>query len=131
MNAKRGGQKGNTNAMKYPSSVERRQLCKAYCSHIRQGFSKEAFTKCDMQTFKRYCKLYPSDFPAVEIETAERLGLKFWEEVGIRGSVGAIKHFNAQSWIFIMQNRYKWKLRNDLTSMSKSIKLPTTYTPSQ
>lgn len=116
-----GINKGNTHAMKFKTSQERRALSVAYCSHVEQGFSDESFPECDMQTFKCYTEDFPLDFDTVEIEKSQRTRRLLWEKAGLDGMMGRIPGFNATSWKFNMANRFRWRDRNDVTSDEHSL----------
>lgn len=99
---------GNDYAMKYDTPEKRRQLCVEWCEHLRKGFTKESFTACDPQTFRRYAKDFPSDFDTDEIQKSEREGRFKWEQWGVLGTLGKIKNFNATCYKFNVSNRYGW-----------------------
>jgi hypothetical protein len=111
--AKVGMPKGK--ASKWPTSEQRRKACESYCDHIKAGFSKDSWPDADFETVQRYMKDFPEDFCPQKVKEAERFSRKFWEEIGIDGTVGKIKGFNAKSWEFNMQNRLGWSNRVDNT----------------
>ena len=53
-------------------------------------------------------KEYPEDFDTDIIERARRERRLFWESMGVKGTAGEIKGFNAKSWDFNMKNRFNW-----------------------
>lgn len=130
---KRGGTKGNKNRVKYKKPAERAQMFSNYIAHISQGFSDESFPDCSMKTFKVYRDKFPSEFPTDQIESAQRKRRMFWEQAGMRGTLGipieykdangmtktAKAPFNSKSWQFIMMNMFGHKLRMDETSDDK------------
>lgn len=116
-----GAPEGNHNAEKWGTPELRKQLLNAYCEHVKSGLSQSCFVECDMKTFKNYRAKYPIEFPSDVIEAAEREGAKLWEKIGVNGTVGKLAGFNAMSWKFNMQNRYKWKDRTDQTSDDEKI----------
>ena len=101
---------GNNNAEKFQTPEERQKLALDYHEHCRQGLSDQAFY-IDEGTLHRYEEEYPIDFGT--IKESRRLRRVFWEELGIRGSQGAIKGFNAVTWIFNMKNRFGWGDRDN------------------
>jgi hypothetical protein len=115
-----GAPKGNTNAMKFKTSEERQALCQLYCEHMAKGLSKDCFLPCDMDTFERYQKDFPIDFPTEKVSQAEREGRLHWEEMGDVMAVAG--QGNATVWIFNMKNRFKWTDRHDITSEDKQLK---------
>jgi len=105
--------KDNDFKLKFKTRAARMRLCREWCKHLRQGFSRESFPLCDPQTFKNYVETFPEDFDTEKIEKAERAGRSFWEAVGIKGAIGKIPNFNAASWIFNMKNRFGWRDRRE------------------
>lgn len=121
-----GAPDGNQNALKFDTPEKRKALCEAYIIHKTKGYSDASFIECDMKTFKNYREKYPVDFPSEQLEAAERIGQNFWETIGIDGTQGKIKNYNSDSWKFNMSNRFKWKIREDVTTDDE--KLPDTKT---
>lgn len=129
-----GGQPGNQNALKFDTPEARQAFCKAFCEHIRKGFSDESFTfqGSGIRVFKDYKTRFPVDFPTDMIEEAECARLQFWENIGLHGTIGApikvngkeYSKFNSDSWKFNMQNRFKWRINQDVTTDGKEIKVP-------
>ncbi len=105
----------NDFAMKFKTPASRRKLCKDYIKHIESGLSDECFPECDPQTLKKYVELYPKDFDTDLMIKSRRMRRLFWEEMGLRGSNGKIKGFNAKSWEFNMKNRFKeWRDKHEI-----------------
>ena len=100
---------GNQNNKKWKTPKERQAACKAFCDHIREGYSIASFPLCDHKTIRYYIEEYPVDFPPEEIEQAFREGRHEWEKIGKQGAKGELSGFNNGSWIFNMKNRYGWK----------------------
>lgn len=124
MSGKKNTNLGNTNNTKFKTSESRKKLCQDYIKHIETGLSDECFPECDPQTLKRYIELYPSDFATDLITKAKRMRRLFWEEMGIDGTRGKLKRFNAKSWEFNMKNRFKeWRDKQEV-EMSGSLGLP-------
>ena len=109
---------GNQFALRYKTSEERQDLCRRYCGHIEKGYSDESFPDCDIDTLKRYITEHPEDFGA-DVGRSKRLRQLFWERAGVAGTLGQIKGFNAKSWTFNMQNRFRWADRQDVASDNK------------
>ena len=104
-----GAPPGNTNAMKWSTPEERKAACERLCKHLRSGLSLQSFVEADEDTIKRYMKDFPLDFGTAEVKEAIRASRLFWEMVGVNGTLGKIKNFNASSWKFNMANRHGWK----------------------
>lgn len=134
-----GAPDGNNNAEKWKTPEERQKLCKAWCDHLEQGYSKDSFPLADEKTIRSYTEKYPVDFPSDALEQAERKNKLFWETIGINGTIGIpIKvnekyydKFNAQSWKFNMQNRLGWKDKTDITTDDEKIQAPVIYIPEE
>lgn len=114
---------GNQNKMKWKTPEERQSICNEICEHLKKGYSQDSFPAADWDTVERYIKDFPEDFDNNKIKESLREGRKLMETLGIQGTAGKLKGFNAKSWEFIMQNKYGWKLRNDVTSNEESITL--------
>ena len=100
-------------AVKWPTPEKRKAACKSYCDHIRAGYSKDSWPDADFETVERYKRDFPEDFCPEMISRAERESRLFWEKIGVSGTVGKIKGFNAKSWEFNMQNRLGWSNKTD------------------
>ncbi len=107
---------GNDYAVKFVTPEERQALCKAWCDHIRHGYSKESFPLCSYKTLEHYAKKFPSDFPSDIREQAYREGMLKWEKIGMGGTSGKLRGFNAMSYKFIIQNKYGWKDKQEMSS---------------
>jgi len=66
--------------IKFDTPEKRKQLCKDWCEHLGKGFTRECFPPCDPQTFKKYAKKFPEDFPKADRDEADRNQLIAWEE---------------------------------------------------
>jgi len=99
--------KGNTYNRKYKTDKEVRGMFDRYLDHIRGGLSKSCFPECDNETVLFYLTKFPEICKKEEIEQAMREQRKLWEGIGLKGTIGKIPYFNAQSWKFNMMNRFK------------------------
>jgi len=61
---------------------------------------------CDWDTVEAYMDNHPDDFPADKLREAMRRQMLVWEKIGLEGTMGEIKGFNATSWSFNMKNRF-------------------------
>lgn len=104
-----GAQPGNQNAMKWPTPEERQAAGQRLAAHLRTGLSLQSWGEADEETIKRYMADFSLDFGTEDIRAAMRESRQLWEKVGLNGTLGKIKNFNAASWKFNMQNRFKWK----------------------
>lgn len=100
---------GNQYARKFNTSEERQQLMRDYIKHCEGGFSDDAFTPCDKETFWKYVKDFPHDFDTNEIKAAQRERQRRWEGHGIAGMLGQIRGFRERVWEINMRNRFGWK----------------------
>lgn len=128
-----GGQPNNQNALKFDTEEKRKAFCAAYCSHRKEGYSKESFHHkgSGIKVFDDYKVKFPLEFPTDMIQEAEIENLRFWEEAGIQGMRGKIKGYNSDSWKFNMSNRFKWKMREDVTTDGKEVVGPIVYMPKE
>ncbi len=85
---------------------EVKKLITAYIEHRSQGYSKTSFVDCDYRTIERHLEVYESDLQPEkrELERAERVGQKMWEQIG--KTIAVAGQGNATAWIFNMKNRY-------------------------
>jgi hypothetical protein len=145
-NLQAGAPLGNQNALKYKTSEERLALCKKYCEHKRKGRTDASFVSCDMDTFNSYREKYPIDFPSDMINEAVRAGLERWETIGDDGTTGeprllkspdgkilqtVYRRFNANSYQFMMQNMFGWRIKTDVTSDGQKLDSPILYIPAE
>ena len=102
---------GNDFNMKFKTPESRKVVCASYIAHVESGLSDECFPDCDMDTFHRYERDFPEDFPTDLLDQARRIRRLFWERAGRDGTIGKIKGFNSKSWQFNMMNRFMWNDR--------------------
>lgn len=114
--------KGNNYKMKWKTPEERKAACESFCDHVRSGFSQESWPDADFDTVKRYMRDFPEDFVPDMINKAKREAYMFYEKMGIEGTLGQIKGFNAKSWEFNMKNRHNWKDKQE-TELSGEVKI--------
>ena len=108
-------------AVKWPTPEERQAACKSFCEHIEKGYSMKSWPDADKETVMRYVKDFPKDFDPEAIGMSKRKCLLFWEKMGIAGTSGKLKGFNARSWEVTMNNRAGWTTNVDLTSNGEKI----------
>ena len=124
MSGKKNTNLGNTNNKKFKTPESRKKLCRDYIKHIETGLSDECFPECDPQTLRKYMAEFPSDFDINLMTRAKRMRRLFWEQMGIDGTRGKLKRFNAKSWDFNMKNRFKeWRDKQEIEH-SGNISLP-------
>ena len=101
------GNTGKKNGEKFKTSAQRKALCKQWCKHLSDGFSRESFPYCDPQTFRKYAKSFPKDFPADNITQADRRQKLKWEKRLAKCADGG--KGNANSIKFGLEVINKWK----------------------
>lgn len=77
---------------------------------MEKGYSFQSFAadlRVNVDTLYNWEKLFPQFSDAKKIGQA--LSMKFWEGLGIAGTVGKVKNFNVTAWIFNMKNRHGWR----------------------
>lgn len=106
--------KENTNARKKPDDIK--VLVVDYIDHIASGYSKESFIDCDYRTIETYLEsgIVLQSLKS-EIEKAQRMGRKHWEQIGHDITTGKIRG-NPATWIFTMKNKYpeSWKDKSEV-----------------
>jgi hypothetical protein len=112
--------KGNKNALKEIGDLN--NLIPLYIDHISKGFSKRSFIECDYRTIEKHLENIDLCTLKKELEKAERIGRKFWEQIGIEISNGKAKG-NPATWIFTMKNKYsdEW---NDASQIDHNVNIP-------
>jgi hypothetical protein len=88
------------------------EYCDLVVEHMSQGLSFETFghvVKAHKQTLYEWTEKFQEFGDAKK--RGELASQIFWERIGIAGTTGKLKNFNAASWIFNMRNRFGW--RND------------------
>ena len=85
------------------------KFCQIAYNSLSKGYSKEAVAgqigvskQCLYEWLERY-----KDFGDA-VERGESASQFYWEDLGMRGTQGLIKGFNASSWMFNMKNRFGW-----------------------
>jgi len=58
-------------------------------------------------TFYEWCRRYPEFSDTIKI--GEMKSLHYWEEIGIKATMGKIKRFRPSIWIFTMKARFGWR----------------------
>lgn len=101
--------------LKFDTPAKRQTLAAQLFEHLATGKTKTSFPHADVTTLNFLIEQYPEDIPPDMIRQAERMGEKFWQEVGEAGITGQIKSFSTAAWIFTMKNRYSWTDRIEQT----------------
>lgn len=86
------------------------KYCDMLIDHMSEGLSFESFggvVGCCKETLYSWMRENPAFLDArKQGNEASRL---LWEKIGIDGTVGKIKNFNAASYIFNKKNRFGWR----------------------
>lgn len=96
----------NTGIEEFKTPAQKKKLIEDYIEHCKQGLSDECFPPCDIGTFNAIAAQNPDIFPVGAIARARRERQLFWEKLGITGTLGKIRGFNAASWKSGMQERF-------------------------
>lgn len=90
-------------------------FCEDLVNHMAEGYSFKSFAglkKVTVQCLEKWVKDKP------DFEEAKKLGeaasLLRWEKICIAGTMGKIKNFNSNTFVFNMKNRFNWSDRADL-----------------
>lgn len=112
-----------------PSDYDEK-YCQMLIDHMERGLSFESFAgkiRKAKQTLYNWIEAHPEFLDAKKI--GESCSLLRWEETGIKG-LSEIEHkddegktimkekLNATVWIFNMKNRFGWRDRTEVTSVS-------------
>ena len=101
--------------MKFGRSTKfKKKYCKISFDLLSKGYSKEAVAGrigISKQCFYEWVQKYEDFGDAVQ--RGESASQYYWEELGMRGTLGEIKGFNASSWMFNMKNRFGWTEKSD------------------
>jgi len=122
------GNQAKKGKYKYPTEEERKKVFEALLKHAAEGYDLDSFGLLSLPAIKDYCKLFPTEFSAERLQEAIAFGKRFWEKVGMQGTIGQINGFNQKNWQFIMMNKYGMSLNQtnnvnvrgniDITGMS-------------
>ena len=119
--SKKPTMKGNNNASK--SIDDLNEVIPLYIKHISEGFSKKSFVECDYRTIEKHIEENIDLHPLKkELDKAERIGRKEWEQIGKDITNGKAKG-NPATWIFTMKNKYpeEWK---DKAEFDHNVNIP-------
>lgn len=90
------------------------KYCKVAYDLLSKGYSKEAVAGqigISKQCFYEWVQKHKDFGDAVQ--RGESASQFYWEDLGMRGTLGQIKGFNASSWMFNMKNRFGWAEKSD------------------
>jgi len=95
------------------------EYCELLIEHMGKGFSFESFAGI-VGTHKEV--IYGWAERNVDFSDAKKMGLEvcrvFWEDMGIKGTRGTLRYFQAGSWYANMRNRFAWKDRSEVDHKS-------------
>lgn len=97
------------------------EYCEAVVEFMAKGYSIEAFAGfigVTKQTIYNWKESFPEFLDAVQLGTAK---CQYWWEQQGNTSLHDGKNFSDRTWKFNMQNRFKWKDRQDVTSDDEKI----------
>jgi hypothetical protein len=83
------------------------EFCDLVVQQMSQGYSAEACAgdmDISKETLYRWIREIPEFCDAVG--RGMSLGRKFWEKIGIAGTLGQIQRFNSSTYMFLMRNRF-------------------------
>lgn len=107
--------KGNKYSQKFKTPAERKVAVEAFLLHISSGYSAKSFhDPCVENTILKIFKDYPEEFDQELLSKAKAQSCAVWEKLGLAGTAGKIKNFNAGAWIFNMKNRLGWKDKQEI-----------------
>lgn len=92
------------------------EYCQQLIDHMSQGYSFESFSaKCGQgrATLYNWEKANPEFLEAKN--KGKEQSLLFWETLGITGTAGKLRNFNAVAFIFNMKNKHQWRNESELT----------------
>lgn len=78
--------------------------------HMEKGFCFSTFAcsiRVSRKTLYNWEKRFPDFREAFEIGEAKALA--YYEQIGIKGMLGKIKHFNVRLYRLTMMNRFGWR----------------------
>ena len=91
---------------RFKTVAQKKKLLEDYIEHCKQGLSDECFPPCNIEIFDICAVQNPNIFDIDVIERARRERQLFREKLGITGTLGKIRGFNAASWKSGMQERF-------------------------
>lgn len=107
-------QPGNKKATKLKNAAVRQEAFRQYCSHLANGYPKEAFFfdyssySCCYKTIESYIKDAPIEFPPILIAKAKAARYLHWFLKGEAMADGKVKgNYSPQVWQTIMRNMFR------------------------
>lgn len=91
---------------RFQTAAQKGKLLEEYIEHCKQGLSDDCFPPCNIEVFDILAAQNTDIFDIDVIERARRERQLFWEKLGITGTLGKIRGFNAASWRSNMENRF-------------------------
>jgi hypothetical protein len=98
--------------------LERRKVFRELLTHLQRGLSLTCFGPLSDSSIYEYCKTYPEEFKAEELQEALRQGKNWWESIGQSQTNGSCMG-NSRTWFYNMANRYGWRDKVDIESDNK------------
>lgn len=83
--------------------------CELLIKHMRDGLTFDSFAgivSVTRATLYEWVKHFPEFSEAKKIGASK--SLLFWDKLGVAGTAGKLKGFNANSYKFNMMNRHRW-----------------------
>lgn len=95
--------------------TQEEKLINAYCRHLSRGYSEESFPDAEWSYVEKLAKETDEknggeNYYFHIIKVSKRQGRLLWEKIGMNGILTENKKFNGSAWMFVMKNRYGWKL---------------------
>jgi hypothetical protein len=98
-------------------SKYKKAYCDAVIKHCAKGLSFECFAaQCHVskETIYTWTEKHKEFLDAKK--KGEAKCQEYWEKLGLAGTVGKLKGFNAAMWIFNMKNRFGWTDKHEINS---------------
>lgn len=108
------------------------EYCQQLIEHMAKGYSFASFgaiVNVHRTTLYNWMEANPDFKDAFDEGTSK--SLYWWETVGMQGTVGKLKGFNASVYALTMANKHKWRQAHDITSDGEKIETPILYIPEE
>jgi hypothetical protein len=96
----------------------REEYCEQLIDHMAKGYSFESFAgliRTCKQTLYTWLEKHPDFMDAKSV--GNMVSLHMWETIGISGSMGKLRGFNAAAYKFNKKNRFpnEWRDRHEIS----------------
>jgi len=85
-------------------------FCDIVIKMMKKGHSKQSVAGkigISRDTLYEWCRRYPEFSDTIKV--GEMMSWHYWEDIGIKATLGKMKGFRPSLWIFTMKARFGWR----------------------